>query len=135
MMIMEQAVGDAARPSVAARRSRVERSFRNVALAEFDMLYQIALQLTSDRPSAKRLLQEAVLTAYRSWEDRDDEVEPRVWIAQVLVLEHRRLFDVDEAAEEERANTWGPSAIFLNEAFMDEPARAALMKNLRPQGS
>ena len=110
----------------------MERSFRENALAEFDMLYQIAVHLTSDRPSAKELLQEAVLTAYRSWKDRDNDVEPRVWIAQVLVREHRRLFDVDEEAEEERADTWGPAATFLNDAFMDEPARAALMKNLRP---
>ena len=132
MMIMEQAVGNVSGRSVSVRGYEVERSFREKALAEFDMLYQIAVHLISDRPSAKELLQEAVLTAYRSWEDRDDEVEPRVWIAQLLVLEHRRLFDVDEEAEEERADTWGPAATFLNEAFMDEPARAALMKNLRP---
>ena len=115
-----------------AAAQEVERSFRDEALAEFDMLYRIASQLTSDRPSAKRLLQAAVLTAYRSWEDRDNEMEPRVWIAQVLVREHRSLFDVDEEAEEELAETWAPAAIFLNEAFMDGPARAAVTKNLRP---
>ena len=144
MMTMEQAVGNAAGPNVAVRGYEVEssfrdgalgevkRSFRDEALAEFDMLYRIAVQLTPDRPSSKRLLQEAVLTAYRSWEDRDDNVEPRVWIAQVLVREHRRLFDVDEEAEDERADRWAPAASFLNEAFMDGPARAAVTKNLRP---
>lgn len=132
MMIMEQAVGDAAGPSVAVRGYEVKRSFRNEALAEFDMLYRIAVQLTSDRPSAKRLLEKTILTAYRSWEDRPDELEPRVWIAQVLVREHRRLFDVDEEAEEEQADRWARAATFLNEAFMDEHARAAVMRNLRP---
>ncbi len=116
----------------AIRGSEVKRSFRAEALAEFDMLYRIALQLTCDRPSAKRLLQKTILTAYRSWEDRPDELEPRVWIAQVLVREHRRLFDVDAEAEEERADRWARAATFLNEAFMDEHARAAVMRNLRP---
>ncbi len=108
------------------------RRISTVLRGEFDMLYRIAVQLTSDREGAKRLLQEAVLTSYRSWEERDNEVDPRVWIAQVLVREHRRLFEVDEEAEEERAETWAPAATFLNEAFMDEPARAAFMKNLTP---
>ena len=99
---------------------------------EFDMLYRIAVQLTSDRPSAERLLEEAVLMSYRSWEDRGNEVEARVWVARVLVREHRRLFEVDEEAEDERAETWAPVATFLNGAFMDGPARATLMKNLTP---
>ncbi len=131
-MITDQAVGHGAAHDVAVRRYELESSFRDEALAEFDMLYRIAVQLTTDRPSAKRLLQEAMLTAYRSWEDRPDELEPRVWIAQVLVQEHRRLFDVDEIMEEERASTWAPAATILNEAFMDEPARAALLRNLTP---
>ncbi len=132
MMITDGAAGDAAGPSVAVRGSEVKRSFRDEALAEFDMLYRIAVQLTSDRPSAKRLLEKTILTAYRSWEDRPDELEPRVWIAQVLVREHRCLFDVDEEAEEEQADRWARAATFLNEAFMDEHARAAVMRNLRP---
>ncbi len=132
MMITERAVGHGAAHDVAVRGYEPESSFQVEALAEFDMLYRIAVQLTCDRPSAKRLLQEAILTAYRSWEDRPDELEPRVWIAQVLIQEHRRLFDVDEEAEEERAGTWAPAATFLNAAFVEEPARAALMRNLTP---
>ncbi len=131
-MIMEQAVDDAVEPSVAVQGYEVKRSFRDEALAEFDMLYRIAVQLTSDRPSAKRLLQKTILKAFRSWEDRPDELEPRVWISQVLVREHRRLFDVDEEAEEERADRWARAGTFLNEAFMDEHAWAADMRNLRP---
>lgn len=132
MMITERAAGRGAAHDVAVRGYELESSFRDEALAQFDMLYRIAVQLTSDRPSAKRLLQKAILTAFRSWEDRPDELEPRVWVAQVLVQEHRRLFDVDEILEEERAGTWARAATFLNEAFIDEHARAALMRNLTP---
>ncbi len=132
MMVTDRAVGHGAAHDVAVRRYELESSFRDEALAEFDMLYRIAVQLTSDRPSAKTLLQEAILTAYRSWEDRPDELEPRVWISQVLVREHRRLFDVDEIIEEEQAGTWAPAATFLDEAFVDEHARTALMRNLTP---
>ena len=32
----------------------------------------------------------------------------------------------------ERAGMWAPAATFLNEAFMDEHARSATMKNLTP---
>ena len=132
MMITEHAVGHGAAHDVAVREYELESSFQEEALAEFDMLYRIAVQLTSDRSSAKRLLQDAILAAYRSWKDRLDKLEPRVWIAQVLVQEHRRLFDVDEIMEEERVDTWAPAATFLNKAFMDEPARAALLRNLTP---
>ena len=131
-MITDRAVGHGEVYDVAVRGYELESSFRDEALAEFDMLYRIAVQLTSDRPSAKRLLQEAMLTAYRSWEDRPEELEARVWIAQVLVQEHRRLFDVDDKAEEDQASTWAPATTFLNEAFMDEHGRAAFMRNLTP---
>ena len=42
------------------------RRIPTVLRREFDMLYRLAVQLTSDRSSAKRLLQEAVLSSYRS---------------------------------------------------------------------
>ena len=101
--------------------------------AEFDMLYRIAVQLTPDRSDARTLLQEAVLASYRGWGGQDNEVEPRVWLAQVLVQEHRRLFEVDEEAEDERAETWAPTGMFRNEVPMDEHSRATLMKNLTPE--
>ena len=79
MMITERAVGHGAPHDVAVRGYGPEPSFQKVVLAEFDMLYRIAVQLTTDRPSAERLLQDAILAAYRSWQDRTDELE-MTWI-------------------------------------------------------
>ena len=132
MRTLEHAPSHGAAHDVAFREYEPDRSFRDEALAEFDVLYRIAVQLTTDRPSAKRLLQQAILAAYRSWQDRPDELDPPVWIARVLVREHRRLFQVDEKAQERRATSWAPAVTFLNEALMDDNAWAAAMKKLAP---
>lgn len=132
MMTMAQAPSREAAHDVAIRESEPERSFKDEALAESDALYRIAVQLTTDRLSAKRLLQETILAAYRGWQDRPDELEPRVWIARVLIRAHRRLFHVNESVEERRAASWVPAVTFLNEALMDEHTWAPVMKNLPP---
>jgi RNA polymerase sigma-70 factor (ECF subfamily) len=60
-----------------------DQRFREQVLPELDVLYRVALRLTSSPPEAEDLVQDTLVRAFRSF-DRFDGRFPRAWLLTIL---------------------------------------------------
>ncbi|RMH18339.1 MAG: RNA polymerase sigma factor [Gemmatimonadetes bacterium] len=111
--------------------SRTDQEFQREALADFDVLYRVAVQLAADRDLAKELVQAAVLGAYRRWWDRGQGLSARAWILCILVREARRRLSGGSHADPPA----GPVGGGERESWLDRPGDGVpLPGGVLPQG-
>src|SRR5437868_15448825 len=69
-------------------------SFEKEALVHLDVLYRVALRLTSNPSDADDLVQETMLKAYRSWDQYQQGTNAKAWLLTILrhafINEYRR---------------------------------------------
>jgi RNA polymerase sigma-70 factor (ECF subfamily) len=77
-------------PTVDQRRNSFERE----ALVHLDALYRVALRLTGNAADAQDLVQEAMLRAYRAWDQFEPGTNAKGWLLTILrhafINEYRR---------------------------------------------
>jgi RNA polymerase sigma-70 factor, ECF subfamily len=90
----EEAVAIATRSRADAEyRDDAERAFQLAVLPERPRLYALALTITRDPAEGEDIVQETMLSAWRSWAQVRDPTRPGPWLTRICVnhcLQHRR---------------------------------------------
>lgn len=104
-------------------------SFEREALVHLDSLYRVALRLTGNVADAEDLVQEAVLRAYRSWEQYTPGTNARGWLITILrnlfINEYRRRSRHPETVD---VDTIEPFAVFPE--IQDEDPQATFFDSI-----
>jgi RNA polymerase sigma-70 factor (ECF subfamily) len=126
-------------PPISTAQTPDERraSFEREAVVHLDTLYRVALRLTHNPADADDLVQDAMLKAYRAWDQYQPGTNAKGWLLTILrhafINEYRRrkrrpeTTDVDAA---EQVATLGdpreddPQAAFFDRIVDDEVLRA-----------
>jgi RNA polymerase sigma-70 factor (ECF subfamily) len=104
-------------------------NFEREALVHLDSLYRVALRLTGNVADAEDLVQEAVLRAYRSWEQYTPGTNARGWLITILrnlfINEYRRRSRHPETVD---VDTIEPFAVFPE--IQDEDPQATFFDSI-----
>lgn len=97
-----------------------QAAFEREALVHLDVLYRVALRLTGSPADADDLVQEAVLRAFRAWEQYRPGTNARAWLLTILrnqfINEYRRRRRHQQAADEIAVD---PNAVFMSAREID----------------
>jgi RNA polymerase sigma-70 factor, ECF subfamily len=112
-------------------------SFEREALVHLDTMYRVALRLIGNAADAEDLVQEAMLRAYRSWEQYTPGTNARGWLLTILrnlfINEYRRRTRHPETVDVDTIEPYAvfpeiqdedPQATFFDRIVDDEVLRA-----------
>lgn len=90
-----------------------QEEFEREALVHLDTLHRVALRLTGSEPDADDLVQEALLRAYRAWDQYQTGTNARGWLLTIL----RHVFINDYRRKKRQGQTVDVDAIEPHTVF------------------